>query len=343
MPNNLIDLEKPPIVTNEYLSADYIELLCLTNIDGVISKEQVASRIFKLKDIDSDLDELQKEAESEELDLLHLDTNEEILPNPKYPLNEKQQRQTVDWFDQLEFRENNFSNFYPFYLSEDKGLLHQCNEISSQKKLYIFLLLASNLRCFSKQDQTRLANYFEIVCVAALKQYLSSASQVHLFGHNPLNDGRYSGSLWERIVRFATDIGDEPRRTERYYPSGKRGERGLDVVGWLPFSDNSEGLLVVTGQSACSPDDWEDKQLTSHSARWKTHINFTVEPTNTVFIPHSYRQSNGEWYDVTRINDSILLDRLRLVNLLSESIEQLDEEFPHDLVEQLISLEESVV
>lgn len=339
-----IDLEKPPVSTNEYLSADYIELLCLISIDGIKSKEQVASRIFKLDDVNADSEDLREEAEIEESEVLHVDDEAKHLAPLRSRLSEKKEKQAVDWFAQLEFRVGVYEDFYPFYLSKDKGILSRKEEITQKNRLYIYLLLASNLDYFSKAIQIRLANHFEIASITALKQYLSPLSEVYLFGNNPLNKGRYSGSLWERIVRFSNDIGDRPRREQRYYPSTRQGERGLDVVGWIPLADKREGLFVVTGQCACGPEkNWEDKQLTSHPVRWNTHINFTATPINTIFIPHSFRHSNGEWYDITRINDSVLFDRLRLIYLLNNVYNSLDDKLPYDIVDQVINTKESLV
>ncbi len=339
-----INLENPPVSTNEYLSSDYIELLCLTSVDGILSKEQVAARIFKLDDIDADAEALEEEAIQEEDELLHVDNEADYLPEPKHRLSERKAMQADDWFSQLEFRAGVYGDFYPFNLSNDKDSLSRTEEISLKNKLYIYLLLASNLRYFPKREQTRLANYFEIASVEALKQYLSPVSEVYLFGNNPLNRGRYSGSLWERIMRFSGDIGDKPRREQKYYPSKNRGERGLDVVGWLPLPDKREGILVVTGQCACGEEkDWEDKQLTSHRVRWESHINFTAKPINSIFIPHSFRSSDGEWFNVTRINDSILFDRLRLIHLLDDVCDTLGDKLPYDIVDQVLKFEESLV
>jgi len=307
------NLENAPTTTVDHLCVDYVELLCLAHIDRAVSRASAIDRFH---------DAGRRFMEEEEL-------------------------VAEDWFRQLEFRKETFREFYPFSLTPDLKELYRESTITPKHKLYIFYLLSSNLRHFpsktNKKTQTLMGNYFERASVFALEHYLAPGCKAYLFGKNPLNSGPYTGTLWDRIEKFSEDIGDKPRHSKSHYPSDKEGERGLDVVGWRPFRDKNQGLLIVCGQCACGYEDWEDKQLTLHAVRWKSHIIFTASPVNMVFIPHCFRQSNGEWHDVTRINDSILIDRLRLVHLLEGRCDSLVDELPYDVVDRVIEYIESLV
>jgi hypothetical protein len=247
-----------------------------------------------------------------------------------------------DWFLHLDWRSSAFADFYPFVVSRDGWEIERKSEISAKQKFYIFLLLASNLKYFtSPAIRNKLTTHFEVASTQALNRYLAPSGSAFMFGKNQLNTGRYSGTLWDRIQRLAHDVGDQPRLTQAAYPSNKQGERGMDVVGWVPHRDRLPGCIIITGQCACSYEEWSDKQLTSHRTRWKNHILFTVEPINSAFIPHCFRSASGSWYDPTQINDSILFDRLRLVNLIGDEYDDLSNILPRDVVDRVLQTVET--
>src|SRR5690349_12506578 len=150
MPSNmLVNLEKIPRTSDPYIWADYIELLALQNIDGEISRSDIADRIKERQDFG-------------EADELEQDLDDATRKPDKWSL------AISDWFLQLEYRHGEFNDSYPFIISKDKQLLRRRKTLTSDHKLYIFLLLAANLRNLSKNYHNQITAQFEIISLEAL-------------------------------------------------------------------------------------------------------------------------------------------------------------------------------
>jgi len=106
--------------------ADYIELLCLQNIDGEVSSNYVIDRIRE----------------------------KDALNNPgEYEKSEVSIRWATDaenWFRHLRFRQGIFNDFYPFELVDNEDTLQLKAPLSSKHLLYVYLLLSSNLKYVDK-------------------------------------------------------------------------------------------------------------------------------------------------------------------------------------------------
>ena len=109
------------------------------------------------------------------------------------------------------------------------------------------------------------------------------------------------------------------------------------MVAWLPIgkSDAAPGVLTVFAQCTCT-DEWVTKQHSSNATSWRRYISFTVDPTNIVFIPFCYRDSRGEWFNRTDIKNSVLLDRVRLVQLLRAKARTLSS-FAYEVVDEVLA------
>ena len=106
--------------------------------------------------------------------------------------------------------------------------------------------------------------------------------------------------------------------TEEEIGKHNTGDNGLDLVGWYSFKDNAPGTMMTFAQCACG-DDWEDKQIESHSFRWRNYIHFYNQPSNIIFFPRQYRKPDGSWLKTTTINDTVLIDRKRLLELFEKT------------------------
>jgi hypothetical protein len=210
--------------------------------------------------------------------------------------------------------------------------------VTLNHKMYLFLLLSANLRCFDKQRQGHLAAAFEVASLEALRQYLPKESTVRQFGKNALRSPRhYPGPIWQKVQKLAGDIRENLACAEANFSPRSTGDEGLDLVAWLPIgkSDVAPGVLTVFAQATCS-DEWVGKQLDSSAVSWHPFISFTVAPTNIVFIPFCYRDSRGEWFNRTDIKNSILVDRVRLVQLLREKSRTLSS-FAYGIVDEVLA------
>ena len=319
-PLRLLDLEELPRTRCMHVWADYVELRCLASADDV-SRADVVGWVTKEKDARDGVGEPDGSVEEpgSGTDALSTELRRGLGVD--------------DVFGHLEYRASVFKESYPFRLPGDGSRLIRKSRMTSKRRLYAFFLLAANLRAISDlSHRDEFTSAFERSCVAALKCYLPHPARVYAFGKSASNKGRYSGKLTEKVQRLAEDLGESVLASPEDLDARGSGDKGLDVVGWLPMTDGARGLLVMLAQCACGADeDWERKQFSSHAVAWRDVIRFKVLPTNCTFIPHCYRNVDGAWYDDTRVCDTILMDRQRLVSLLKDKALSL-RELPHDLV-----------
>lgn len=328
-------LETLPPTYDSHAWADYIELLCLTSKDGRVSKADVIDFVRRRKkdlkegqpiegseaeeeDIEEDIEaEIKIEDEYEDDEDIDEDILEPAMADDKWNV------RANDWFGHLEYRAGAFAESYPFRVAKGETVLvlsSSKSRVSSRRKLYLFLLMASNLRYFNESDRTSIASIFEVASFYALEAYLPPQSKLHMFGKHSLNDkGPYSsGTLWKKLNRMATDIREKVVCEQRDFKPNNTGDAGLDLIAWLPLeSEMRRGFFLVFGQCACTSQ-WVDKQFDTSYDTWKNYLSFTVYPTRLTFIPYCFRKATGAWYDYTKISATVLVDRLRLINLLKE-------------------------
>ncbi|MFC1806049.1 hypothetical protein ACFL09_03620 [Planctomycetota bacterium] len=305
-PANVLGLEKLPDTSEIPLWADYVELRCLTHLDLQISREDVLHAVKQGEDQRRGVDEY---ADAEDPD----DEAPEVTEDVKSSL----------WagglFEQLSYRERKFADFYPFEVADGGETLVRKRRITQKHRLYAFFLLAANLRHVrSKTNRNKFTSAFELASLAAMKRYLPGGAEVHVFGQNPLNQGRYSGKLLAKVKLLAGDLRERFIGIEDEYDPRDTGDGGLDLVGWVPTKDNAPGFLIIFAQCGCSLEEWEGKQFSPHPDAWSATLTFKVRPTTMMFIPHCYRRNTGEWHRDRKVH-TILMDRLRLVDLLRGS------------------------
>ena len=309
----------PPKASETHLGADYVELLCLHDVGGMVSKSDVLDSIHRGDDIFRP----EEEAGQEDSGITYPD---------------RLVTRVDDWFRHVEYRESAFGRFYPFRLAEGCCTLCRRGRITLNHKMYLFLLLSANLRCFDRQRQSDLAAAFELASLEALRQYLPKESTVRQFGKNALRSPRhYPGPIWQKVQKLAGDIRENLACAEVDFSPRSTGDEGMDLVAWLPLgeSDVAPGVLTVFAQCACT-DEWVEKQLGSSAMSWRSFISFTVEPANIVFIPFCFRNPRGEWFKRTDIKNSILVDRVRLVQLLREKSRTLSS-FAFGVVDEVLA------
>jgi len=325
-----IEISHPPKTKDVHMWADFVELLCLVNPDRACSRADVLDRYAEALDVDEELADI--------------DAEEELTPLRPPQRNDKRALQANDWFTHLEYRQTVFRDFYPFYLSEQRDSVYRHTELTSKQKVYILFLLASNLTYFNQSDINILTSSFELVSMEALKSYLPLNAYVKLFGTGPLHhEAKYTGLLINKIRKLAADLGEQVLCNETHFRPGDTGDGGLDIVGWIPLGDSSGGFILIFAQCACT-DNWETKQFSSSEMKWKKYITFSAPPCNMCFIPICFRSAGGTWHNSTKISDTILIDRVRLVHLLSNNENISEPTFaPYEFIENIISFQEPLV
>lgn len=323
MPNNTpINLEKSPSSSDIHIWSDYIELLCLVNQDGTISAADVIDRIQEIEEITPIPDE------------------DEIIDEPAQK-NDLLEKKSSDWFRHIEYRAGVFGEFYPFRISDDKNTIFVKDLLSLQHKLYIFFLLSSNLR-YVKGYIHNLTTSFEKLSKEALRSCLPRTAEIHTFGTSESRIGRYRGNLWAKINTLAEDIKVKVHIAEDKFSPNNVGDGGLDIVAWIPTGDTAGGLFCMFGQCACT-EKWVTKQHSSSPQTWRSILTFVTPPSNIIFIPFCFRDSEGEWYKPQDIHETIVFDRVRLIHLLKNKYSSLERSSAYSNIETIINYRENPI
>ena len=103
------------------------------------------------------------------------------------------------------------------------------------------------------------------------------------------------------------------------------GDNGLDLVAWLPLPDKSKGLPMAFAQCACGASDWRMKQSEVSEERWGQILELASPISNWTIIPFCYHNPQGVWETPHHVNKGVLIDRLRLFELLKSKIDQVEE------------------
>ncbi|MDR3560714.1 MAG: hypothetical protein P4N59_04640 [Negativicutes bacterium] len=274
--------------------ADYIELLCLSNVDGEISCRDLAAYV------------------KTGVELVAEDDNEhEIKP----AITDKWERRISDFYSILAYRERTMGDFYPFSILEG-NILTLKPTLSEKSYFYFFLLFASNTRYFLPYRDL-LTKTFECVSEKVIAQILPPGMEVHVFGTSR-TDGRYHGNTYERICQMARDIRADVLCKPHHFPGNRAGDGGIDIVAWYPLPDNAPGVPVVFSQCACSVDDWTTKQNEISHSIWEKRLKWTTPYSAFMLVPFSFRNAAGNWDNDDNIRRTLLLDRDRILLLLKD-------------------------
>jgi len=231
-----------------------------------------------------------------------------------------QQARADNWFEHLRFRAARFGDLYPFEIEENVLVLRQ--DLTPRHALYLFLLVSSRLAIIERRGGHRnaLASLFEVVSAAAARNLVPNMI-VRIFGANS-EDRRnhYGTAAIDAFRQLAEDLCESFTHQAEAELRRDTGERGIDIVGYYHWPDRSSGCFALFGQCAAQRDEWPRKALEAHPFRHKGIINFRHDPANVLFIPVCFRDSTGEWVSEVDPWATLLVDRVRLVSLLSDSV-----------------------
>lgn len=315
--------------------ADYVELLTLANIDGEFSQADLLERWAERDDLGEDLPDLG--AEVEEDGDGPIDPPQAQAGEARAARHERLHRLALDVFSHFAYRAGQFGGAYPFKLQAATGKLleRRVEPDNIQQNIYVFLLLASNLRYIRVGTRKHLTQNFERLTAEVLRRWLPNEAEIHIFGTTSGDDptgaseGRYSGKLWAKLERLANDLGEQLLLSEEDFAKGDSGDLGLDTVAWLPMGDRESGLPVWFAQATCEAE-WKHKQHES-GGNWRAYLQESAPRGNLLFIPYCFRQPTGTWYDRKWPTAAVIIDRARLVWLLRDVAEPV-EPVPYEVV-----------
>jgi len=284
--------EVPKYIGHVY--ADYVEL------NALFLKEEitVADISDKLQDVrDSNI------LETEELDAIEEELTE--IASLEAERNDVIAERFYSIFDICKDRQSLYeSDEYPFIVSENQIKLKE--NLSDKQKMYILLLLCSNLNCF-KIIKHELTVDFELLSHYALTSYLPSKAIVKSFGKN----SDYTGNAINKIRTLAKEIGISVNENKISCISPHNvEERGCDLVAWIPFSDKIPNMFVALSQCACGKD-WDKKQ--SDTELFKGYFYFGKSPLHIMFIPCAISNTGDKFHQHDRVLDHLFFDRKRIL------------------------------
>jgi hypothetical protein len=310
--------EKYPRKTKLYLYADYFELVALFNGNISVNINDMLDRLH-----DEDIIRLIIEDED-------IDFNNQSL------VNDTEESFVKEVFDLIRQRNSSFGKDYPFdYLNLSISLK---TTLSKKQKLYIFLLLASNLNLFS-EFQAELTKEFELLSKVALKNYLPSFAIVKSFGKNTEFQGYASDKIRKLAELMNVDVDEDYLKT-----ISQQGTQdvGLDVVGWLPLKDNIGNFISVFGQCTCGKE-WNRKL--NETRRYNKFLKiYLSEISHSLFIPYSLvNYNNFTFHEHHEFGEAILVfERHRILSLIKNDniFNSLNS---NELIEKCINYSEDIV
>jgi len=323
-------LEKLPDCNNDefYRMADYIEMKAIANADGFYAKSDFTN---------------EKPKRAADLGEGDIEENKKLKKLSNAKKNDKWENLADDIYRNLESRVKEYKEFYPFTLTDNKLGIKFNGVTTIEHHYYVLLLYCSNLAYTGYTNV--LTSSFERVCEKALKKILPEGADVRLFGSSNVEEGAESDEwkttkLWDKLVWLSSFLHSKLVAQKDEISVYNKGDRGLDIVGRITFGDNLSHFPMFFGQCACSPDQWQSKQMSISPDRWTSLLTLNHHPTRMIFIPQSFRKANGEWQDKHSITQSVLVDRYRILKYMKND-EFFKELSSYGVVNTLLSYKES--
>lgn len=289
--------------TKPFQFADLAELLILV---GEYSELSVADLSRIIAEGQADPDSLGEE-----------ETDASRRPDPSAPVGTRDHQYASECFEHLRSRKKAFGRFYPFHF--DGRTLKLKPNLTEPHRFYIFTLCCARLSSFPTAGGLRqaAAKTFTELSAQVMADMLPSGSVVRIFDANSSDRANhYGNNLRKALKQLAVDL-CEPPNLDAIEEQETSGDAGLDLVGIFDLKDASRGHIALFGQCASQQDGWTHKTLEASPERLRSLIQFSHAPGNVLFMPVFYRKTTGTWVNQLHTGSCILMDRLRIVKLLS--------------------------
>lgn len=156
---------------------------------------------------------------------------------------------------------------------------------------------------------------FERISGEAIQRYIDG--ELFIFGWPPLENTEKG--IEQRVRQVARLTGEQFVES----PNPRYRDRGLDIVAWKPFNDSickqpRTGKLVVLSQCAAGHD-WRKKTRELPLSSWKEYIHWSSDPVPAFSVPCVIE--DDLWHDICREVEGLVFDRIRIVNCLSNGLQ----------------------
>lgn len=308
-----LPLDVLPRHSYSFLWADYVELLCLCSKNGIVAKNNLQAQQQEAEDLQIEAGEDEWNFTEDDLEVPDGDAFEN--QNDPERLDDRVTRRWWDIKNRLNARSSSFPG-WPFKLDGDV-LRVKFDVHNSEHRLYVSLLIASTLRLCHNERSAEVTSAFEEISYHWLRQAVAGVWQVRPFGAHQTLPNAYVGSLRTKLEALAADIKGILVKPSSDYDPRDTGDGGIDLVAWYDMGDNRGNMQVIFGQCACSPTDWESKQLDVSPASTEAHIYLQHPAAAYCFVPHDLSMDDKTWQRAAHIKRTVVVDRLRLLNLFS--------------------------
>ena len=312
-------MSKPPILNNLtiapkaakhelYRWCDYIELRCLVHPDSRFSRDGLIEAISESTDVSWGDDELRS---PEDLEPVNDDIEPETVES-----DDRTETFAARCFRHLRWRAHSFGDRWPFVLDDETKEIRLRLELTRAHYFYLQLLLSSSLKYCHKQRCSELTGQFERLSLSVFKQLMPLGAEVHAFG--AAQTSRYSGHLYDRLLKLATDVRGQLRMERRDFAPQNAGDGGLDLVAWHDLGDTRDGIPIAFAQCGCTATGWPDKMLAASPARMSKKLVVAHNWATYYFMPLDLSNESSDqmqWQKKWDLAEAIVIDRLRLIRL----------------------------
>ncbi|SRR6266498_2537782 len=209
---------------------------------------------------------------------------------------------TSDVWRELEYRHDLYTN--PTFEVSERTIEPQPNIEPSLEYLACLILSLFGVQ-ETAHDPGKL---FERITCKAVEQYLSGNAFVFGWPFEPeAAPAERESQLKQKIRRVAEALGE--RFVEA--PPTQFNDRGVDVIGWIPFAEERSGQFVMLLQCTAQRN-WKDKHAVPLDS-WCQYIHWTCDPIKGFAVPSIVIPK--DWHERSR-EKGILFDRARIINLL---------------------------
>jgi hypothetical protein len=231
-------------------------------------------------------------------------------------VNSRRDKQLEDVMSQLSYRFNTFAEYYPFNFKNSTLSLYA--DLTEKQRIYRQLLCCSRLRSFESKSGVRQkwAMSFAEISKIAMCGLSPPAAKVRLFDANSTDRKIYYGTdLRVALKKLGKDLGVSQIFDDHCNKVNPSGDAGIDIVSVLDFNDGAATNYAILGQCAAQEKNWPAKRFESMFMFLSPYFSREIDFFSVIFIPISFRNSNGEWSDFRYNCGSLIIDRKRMLHL----------------------------
>lgn len=300
--DNIIDSNKfttaPSSSDDLYIWADYCEIACVLSREKSLSDEEIYKLYYQSKDLQPN--DAPRAGKDKAIGFIR------------------------DAFNQIALRSSLLQTKYPFHIDQENMVITLKDDLYFYQNIYITLLYASNLKYLCSPQSHIFTSSFETISLHVMKELLPNAT-LKIFGSSNTDElseeDKFSAiKLKERIPELSTLIYQEVYiNAINELKDQNNGDNGLDIVGFINLKDERSSHPLFFAQCACSKESWFDKQKSTLRNEWMKYMNLTdTSIHNFILVPFMYMNNEKRWTDKQKITQNVLIDRLRIMNTITE-------------------------